>query len=293
MTDYREIAPAKINLALHVTGRREDGYHLLDSLVTFADQGDVITVRPAPQDHFSLSGPFSGALQQEDLSDNLVIKARNLLRTALANVGVPPSAVAIHLEKNLPIASGIGGGSADAAATLRALLRLWKGALPASTLQTIALQLGADVPMCLHGLPLRATGIGDALTPLKTMPRFSLLLGNPLQHVSTPAIFKALTRRDYPPIGPLPATTDQTEWLEALQHMRNDLQPVAIQLCPDIAALSTLMAETGAALTRMSGSGATCFGLYPSLEKAEKAREALQAIKPDWYFQAATSVSEV
>lgn len=293
MREYRENAPAKINLALHVTGRREDGYHLLDTLVTFADRGDVITVRDADQDALTLSGPFSNLLEAEALHNNLVLKARDGLRETLKIKGIATRPVAIHLEKNLPIASGIGGGSADAAATLRALLKLWNADLNACDLQMIALPLGADVPMCLHSKPLRATGIGDAVLPLPTLPRFGLVLGNPLKTVSTPSIFKALTRRDYPAIGTLPTTSNQNDWLRALGDMRNDLEPVARQLCPEIATIAQLISETGAELTRMSGSGATCFGLYQTLEKAEKAVTTLQAIKPDWYFQAANSVSEV
>lgn len=293
MSDVRETAPAKINLALHVTGRREDGYHLLDSLVTFADQGDVVSVSRSEQDAFTLSGPFSAALRQESLSDNLVVRARDLLRTAVLEHGGSAPAVAIHLEKSLPIASGIGGGSADAAATLRALLRLWGTELPAQTLQALAVKLGADVPMCLNGRPLRATGIGETVTPVPTLPSFGLLLGNPLKSVSTPAIFKAMTRRDFPPIATLPTTVNPQDWLAALANMRNDLEPVARALCPEIEEISTLIASTGAELTRMSGSGATCFGLYPSLEKAEKAKVSLRAVKPEWYFQAFQSVSEV
>ena len=293
MREYRENAPAKINLALHVTGRREDGYHLLDTLVTFADRGDVITVRDADQDAFTLSGPFSHLLEAEALQNNLVLKARDDLRETLEIRGFTTRPVAIHLEKNLPIASGIGGGSADAAATLRALLKLWNADLPASDLQAMALRLGADVPMCLRSMPLRATGIGDAVLPLPTLPRFGMILGNPLKTVSTPSIFKALTRRDYPPIGLLPSTSNQNDWLKALGDMRNDLEPVARQLCPEIATLAQLISDTGAELTRMSGSGATCFGLYQTLEKAEKAVDTLQAIKPEWYFQAVHSVSEV
>jgi 4-diphosphocytidyl-2-C-methyl-D-erythritol kinase len=293
MREYRENAPAKINLALHVTGRREDGYHLLDTLVTFADRGDVLIARDAEQDALTLSGPFSHLLQADALQDNLVIKARDALRQALMAKGITTCPVAIHLEKNLPVASGIGGGSADAAATLRALLRLWNADLPAASLRAIALQLGADVPMCLHSKPLRATGIGEVVSPVPTLPRFGLVLGNPLKGVSTPSIFKAMTRRDYPPIAALPTTSNLDDWLMALSQMRNDLEATARQLCPEIAVISQLISETGAELTRMSGSGATCFGLYRSVEKAEKAVKALQAIRPDWYFQAADSVSEV
>ncbi|MGV2107623.1 4-(cytidine 5'-diphospho)-2-C-methyl-D-erythritol kinase [Agrobacterium vitis] len=286
MTVFREIAAAKINLALHVTGRRDDGYHLLDTLVTFAEHGDVITVETARQDEFTLSGRFAGQLQSEDPAGNLVIRARDLLRTATLAKGLPAPPVAISLQKNLPIASGIGGGSADAAATLRALQRLWESHLEPAALEDLALKLGADVPMCLASTSLRATGIGEALTPLPALPRFGLLLGNPLQAVSTPAIFKAMTRRDNPPIGPLPPLAKQALWTEALRRLRNDLQPAAETLCPHIAELSRMIEATGALVTRMSGSGATCFGLYPTYDAAFAAEKLLLTARPDWYFQA-------
>ncbi|MCF1473174.1 MULTISPECIES: 4-(cytidine 5'-diphospho)-2-C-methyl-D-erythritol kinase [Rhizobium/Agrobacterium group] len=290
MTVFREIAAAKINLALHVTGRRDDGYHLLDTLVTFAEHGDVITVETARQDEFTLSGRFAGQLQSEDPAGNLVIRARDLLRTATLAKGMLAPPVAISLQKNLPIASGIGGGSADAAATLRALQRLWESHLEPAALEDLALKLGADVPMCLASTSLRATGIGEDLTPLPALPRFGLLLGNPLQAVSTPAIFKAMTRRDNPPIGPLPTLMDQDPWIETLRRLRNDLQPAAETLCPHIAELSRMIEATGALVTRMSGSGATCFGLYPTYDAAFAAEKLLLTARPDWYFQASQTL---
>ncbi|MCF1484562.1 MULTISPECIES: 4-(cytidine 5'-diphospho)-2-C-methyl-D-erythritol kinase [Rhizobium/Agrobacterium group] len=290
MTVFREIAAAKINLALHVTGRRDDGYHLLDTLVTFAEHGDVITVETARLDEFTLSGRFAGPLQSEDPAGNLVIRARDLLRTATVAKGRPAPPVAISLQKNLPIASGIGGGSADAAATLRALQRLWVSYLEPAALEDLALKLGADVPMCLASTSLRATGIGEDLTPLPALPRFGLLLGNPLQAVSTPAIFKAMTRRDNPPIGPLPPLAEQALWTETLRRLRNDLQPAAETLCPYIAELSRMIEATGALVTRMSGSGATCFGLYPTYDAAFAAEKALLTARPDWYFQASQTL---
>ncbi|BCH65091.1 4-diphosphocytidyl-2-C-methyl-D-erythritol kinase [Agrobacterium vitis] len=290
MTVFREIAAAKINLALHVTGRRDDGYHLLDTLVTFAEHGDVITVETARQDEFTLSGRFAGQLQSEDPAGNLVIRARDLLRTATLAKGMLAPPVAISLQKNLPIASGIGGGSADAAATLRALQRLWESHLEPAALEDLALKLGADVPMCLASTSLRATGIGEALTPLPALPRFGLLLGNPLQAVSTPAIFKAMTRRDNPPIGPLPPLAEQALWTEALRRLRNDLQPAAETLCPHIAELSRMIEATGALVTRMSGSGATCFGLYPTYDAAFATEKLLLTARPDWYFQASQTL---
>ncbi|MVA26056.1 4-(cytidine 5'-diphospho)-2-C-methyl-D-erythritol kinase [Agrobacterium vitis] len=290
MTVFREIAAAKINLALHVTGRRDDGYHLLDTLVTFAEHGDVITVETARQDEFTLSGRFAGPLQSEDPAGNLVIRARDLLRTATLAKGLPAPPVAIALQKNLPIASGIGGGSADAAATLRALQQLWDSHLEPAALEDLALKLGADVPMCLASTSLRATGIGEELTRLPTLPRFGILLANPLQAVSTPAIFKAMTRRDNPAIDPLPTLAEQDPWTETLRRLRNDLQPAAETLCPHIAELSRMIEATGALVTRMSGSGATCFGLYPTYEAAAAAEKLLLTERPDWYFQASQTL---
>ena len=284
-----ESAPAKINLALHVTGQREDGYHLLDSLVTFADRGDTLIALNAEADRFTISGPFSGPLASE--TDNLVTRARDTLRAAiLAEGGVAPP-VALHLEKNLPIASGIGGGSADAAATLRALSRLWQSPLPAETLARIGLSLGADVPMCLDGRPLIARGIGEDLSPVASLPALALLLVNPLKPVSTPEIFRRLTRRDNPPMSDVPGRFSLPEWREFLAGQRNDLEAAARQLVPDISRILTLLNLTGAHLARMSGSGATCFGLFETIEAARAAERNLKAAQPDWYVQAVTTIS--
>ncbi len=275
-----EPAPAKINLALAVTGRRADGYHLLDSLVTFTAFGDCIGLSPAKEDRFTLSGRFAGALAAE--GDNLVTRARDRLRGALG--GAP--AVHIHLEKNLPIASGIGGGSADAAATLRGLLALWRADLPRGALDAIALGLGADVPMCLASRPLIARGIGEDITPL-ALPPLAMVLANPLVGVSTPAVFMALASPDNPPLL-LPEPP--ADWPAAIAGLRNDLEPPARRLCPEIAQISKSLAETEARTVRMSGSGATCFGLYPSLKAAEAAAAALSRRHPRWFFAATTTL---
>lgn len=288
-----ETAPAKINLALHVTGQRTDGYHLLDSLVTFASDGDRLALALSDADRFSVSGRFGAELSREEhegTAGNLVLKARDLLRHALAarNVATPP--VAIHLEKNLPIASGIGGGSADAAATLRGLIRLWDCAVPDAELQAIALALGADVPMCLRSQPLRATGIGEDIAPLDTLPAFALVLGNPLKGVSTPDIFRRLSSKVNPPIGALPVTANRTEWIEALSGLRNDLEPPARALCTEIAELAGLLERGGARLVRMSGSGATCFGIFNDMDAARHAAAGLLKQRPDWYFHATETI---
>ena len=274
-----ETAPAKINLALHVTGRRDDGYHLLDSLVTFAEDGDELVFETSDSDSFLVIGRFGSELSEDD---NLVLKARDLLRAALDKNAQPHGPVSITLDKSLPIASGIGGGSADAAATLRGLLRLWKAELPAERLQQIALQLGADVPMCLASTPLRARGIGEAIDTV-AMPSVPLVLVNPLKPVSTPEIFRSLKRRDNDPIGEMSMAADVSAWMQSLYALRNDLQPPAEALVPEIAEACDLLRQSLAGYVRMSGSGATCFGLYETEAAAMKAALALSVYRPNWY----------
>jgi len=275
-----EQAPAKINLALAVIGQREDGYHLLDSLVTFTAFGDRIGLSPAAQDRLTLSGRFGDALAAD--ADNLVTRTRDRLRGALAAAGRVAPPVHIHLEKNLPIASGIGGGSADAAATARGLLTLWQADVPKAELDAMAISLGADVPMCLASRPLIARGVGEDITPVP-MPSLPMVLANPLVGVSTPAVFKALASKHNPPLVLDRAPAD---WPEAIGRLRNDLEPPARALCPDIAAISESLAATSATLVRMSGSGATCFALYPSDAAAERAASALATRHPSWFFTA-------
>ncbi|MBW8322021.1 MAG: 4-(cytidine 5'-diphospho)-2-C-methyl-D-erythritol kinase [Arenimonas sp.] len=287
-----EAAPAKINLALHVTGQRADGYHLLDSIVAFAGHGDRLSFSPAERDSFSLGGRFGDLLsaEGEGRDGNLVVKARDLLRETLEAAGQSAGPVAITLEKNLPVASGIGGGSADAAATLRGLLRFWRASLPSDMLSAIGLELGADVPMCLESRPLRARGIGDVIDRLDTMPRLALVLVNPLKAVSTPDIFRRLTHKDHPPIETLPRSAGPAEWLTFLTGLRNDLEPPARALLPDIADVSGQLHDVGARLVRMSGSGATCFGIFDNVEAACAAAGELARRRADWYVQACETV---
>jgi len=282
-----EEARAKINLALHVTGQRPDGYHLLDMLVTFADHGDRLGFTRSPADAFTLSGRFGGTLASDGIA-NLVLKARDLLRET---VGAPAFPVHIHLEKNLPIASGIGGGSADAAATLRGLMRLWGATLPEKTLATLALRLGADVPMCLESRPLIARGIGEEIEAVPELPAFAMVLANPLKGVSTPEVFRRLTVKNNPALSLALNPLGTGDWLAAIDVARNDLEPPARELVPEIAAISTMLQARGAALTRMSGSGATCFGIFATITAARQAAAALHGERPDWYFQATETVS--
>lgn len=282
-----EPAPAKINLALHVVGQREDGYHLLDSLVTFTAFGDRIGLSHADKDRLTLSGRFGGTLSAD--ADNLVIRARDRLRDALVRCGQSAPPVHIHLEKNLPIASGIGGGSADAAATLRGLLVLWQAELPKDVLDTIAIGLGADVPMCLVGQPLMARGVGEDITPL-TMPAMPIVLANPLVGVATPAVFNALASKHNPPFA---SVAGREDWVPLLSRLRNDLEPPARQLCPEISEISESLAATGADFVRMSGSGATCFALYQTDDAAQAAAATLGERHPHWFFTATRTVGTI
>lgn len=272
-----EFAPAKVNLCLHVTGQRGDGYHLLDSLVVFAGVGDTLHAAPAPGLTLTCDGPF-GALVPPG-QDNLVLRAARHLGTAGA---------ALHLTKALPPASGIGGGSADAAATLRALLRL-AGRDRATTDPASLAPLGADVPACFLGRPLRLRGIGDLLDPLPpgAIPPAWLVLANPRIEVPTPAVFAALTTRQNPPLPEIlpnhwPDAQALAGWLA--QQTRNDLEPPAQTLAPPIATvLAALRATPGCLLARMSGSGATCFGLFAAEPEARSAATRLVTAEPGWW----------
>lgn len=276
-----EHAPAKVNLALHVTGRRPDGYHLLDTLVAFAEAGDRVTVAPAQYDSFSIEGPFAALLRDE--ADNLVPRARDLLRDI--HGALPP--VAITLEKNLPVASGIGGGSSDAAAALRALVRFWRLDFPIGTLVAAALPLGADLPMCLHARTLFARGIGEEIEPVEGLPPLHMVLANPGVAVPTPAIFRALASRENPPLPALPGSGGLAAWLA---ETRNDLETPARALAPQIGNALSALAANGATLARMSGSGATCFGLFASAGEAQAAASAIAARHPAWYVTATRTI---
>lgn len=256
---------AKINLTLHVTGQRADGYHLLDSMVVFAAVGDVLHLSPGPLD-LRMTGPFAAGLTAELQAggDNLCLKAARMAGRNLS----------IVLDKRLPLASGIGGGSADAAAVLRGLA----ADVPDPKL------LGADVPVCLASRPTRMRGIGELLDPLPPLPDLHLVLVNPCKAVPTPAVFAALQCRDNPAMPDPTAWTDRAAFLQFLRECRNDLEAPAICLLPAIAEGLSALRGAGAELARMSGSGATCFGIFPDREAAERAAMALS--RPDWWVVA-------
>lgn len=267
-----EPAPAKVNLALHVTGRREDGYHLLDSLVVFADYGDRLEAEPA-LNHVSLviDGPFAAGL---DAKDNLVLRAARLMAPSTA-------AVSLRLTKNLPVAAGLGGGSADAAAMLRLGHRLWQKPLPGLEGQ---LSLGADVPACVQGVAQHMRGIGEILTPCPVFRGLHLVLVNPGIGLDTRAVYAQLSSRDNTPLGALPATlAGVPDWLA---QQRNDMQDAAIRLCPPVADCIAALRGQAALLARMSGSGATCFGLFATAQAAEDAAENIAKAAPGWWVRA-------
>ncbi|MEO1949619.1 4-(cytidine 5'-diphospho)-2-C-methyl-D-erythritol kinase [Thioclava sp.] len=264
-------APAKINLTLHVIGQRADGYHLLDSLVAFGPMGDRLVLRESDALSLSVAGPEAAGVPADP--SNLVLKAASLLSRP-AGQGAE-----IHLDKHLPPASGIGGGSSDAAAALRGLAALWGQPLPAETAR-----LGADVPMCLTPQPQRVRGIGETLDPV-ALPPLPALLVNPRVEVPTPAIFKGLDSKDNPPMPEaLPTFTGAPDCIDWLATQRNDLQAPAIASAPVIGeVLDGLMMLPGCRLARMSGSGATCFALFETLDGAQAAEAMLAQRRPDWW----------
>ena len=268
----RERTDARLN-----ADRRADGYHLLDSLAVFGPAADHLNATPADSLSLTLAGPFGESLAAEP--DNLVLRAA---RALAAEAGCLAGA-ALHLEKHLPVASGIGGGSADAAAALRLLNRLWGCELDAAALARIAAPLGADIPVCVASRPARMKGIGEEISAAPHLPECGLLLVNPRVPVATPAVFRA-RQGGFSPMAALP-----TAWADAramagdLARLTNDLEAPALGLCPVIAqVLAALHAAPGCLLARMSGSGATCFGLFASPHEAASAARNMPAA---WWAQ--------
>jgi 4-diphosphocytidyl-2-C-methyl-D-erythritol kinase len=280
------LAPAKVNLALHVTGRRPDGYHTIESLAVFTRFGDRLHLEPAAADAFSITGPFGPGLPDDET--NLVLRARDALRLASAS-NLPP--VSIRLEKNLPVASGVGGGSSDAAAVLKALNQIWNCGLGQRELAEIARSLGADVPMCLSAKPLIASGIGDVVEPISGFPALALVLVNPGVAVSTPEIFQRLERRDNESLPPPPPRIDFHSLRNWLETTHNHLEPTARGIQPAIGEALKALDKAGSGFSRMSGSGATCFGLFETGNVAKRAAVAIRARHPGWFVAATRSIA--
>jgi 4-diphosphocytidyl-2-C-methyl-D-erythritol kinase len=274
--DPAGFAPAKVNLFLHLGGRRADGYHLLTSLVVFPEIGDALRVEPSDALSLTIGGPFAAGLSTDG---NLVTRAA---RALAAHHRIEPCA-ALHLEKRLPVASGIGGGSSDAAAALRLLSAHWGVDVPAS----LALELGADVPVCLAApAPRMMSGIGEILETAPALPACWIVLVNPGVEVPTGAVFAGVEDRNPPPGPPVPldGIADFPAFRDWLGLQRNDLQAPALAICPAIG--EALAALAGAPLARMSGSGATCFGLFPDAAGARALAERM-ASGTDWWVRAA------
>ena len=279
----RASARAKLNLALHVIGKRDDGYHELDSWVTFAEIGDVVSARADPDGPpfgLDVDGPFGEALVRAapNPAENLAIKAAAGLRALAERQGIECVPVHLSIEKNLPIAAGLGGGSADAAAAIAALSRLWSLPRDLPDRHLLPAYLGADVAMCLVGRPLRARGIGDVLAPI-ALPALDVVLVNPRIEIATPDVF---AREDVARSGALPLLGDDP--VAALRETGNDLEAAARGIAPEIGAvLDALRRTQGCELARMSGSGATCLGVYADATTASAAAQRLSTAHPGWW----------
>lgn len=272
-------APAKVNLYLHVTGRRDDGYHLLDSLFVFAADGDIIRVLPSETLRLKIAGRFAPGLSAGE--DNIVLKAARRLADEF---GIEPKAEII-LEKNLPVASGIGGGSSDAAAVLKALLKLWQKEISFEKLCGIALELGADVPSCLEGKAVQVAGVGEILTPAPVLPILPVLLVNPNKPVATPAVFKARMPVFSPAMPFTENMSDFDAFIRELKRRHNDLSEAACRVEPAVGTvLEALENSPLSCFSGMSGSGGTCFSLFRSPQDAAACRRALQEKFADWWF---------
>lgn len=289
-----DVARAKVNLTLRVVGRRVDGYHDLESMVAFADCADRLTLHPGDELSLVTSGP--GAQDCGDTADNLVLKATRLLAERVPGL----RSGAFVLDKHLPVAAGIGGGSADAAAALRLLARANDISSDDPRLIEAARLTGADVPVCLSSTPCVMTGVGDNLTPLR-LARLPAVMVNPRVPVATKDVFSTLGLRAgqlnvgiadvLNSIGWPKNGASASDWIAAVKRGRNDLEAPALKVEPVVGdVLAALAALPGVQLARMSGSGATCFGLFDDLAKAQAAQEQLAALRPEWYFQAAETL---
>jgi 4-diphosphocytidyl-2-C-methyl-D-erythritol kinase len=279
-------APAKVNLYLHVTGRRADGYHLVDSLVAFPDIGDRITAEPSADFSLELGGPEAAGLI-DDPRENLVLRAARLLAERIGT----SAGARLRLEKNLPVAGGIGGGSSDAAAALRALTAMWDAAISQEALCELGLRLGADIPACLHTGPVWVAGIGERIEPA-ALPRAGILLANPRRPLPTAAVFAARSG-EFGKVGRFERVPEDAAGLaQALSSRHNDLTSAAVGFVAEIGAVLARLARLpGALLARMSGSGPTCFALFRDRAQADEARGVLSAFEPEWWCAAGSLVA--
>lgn len=277
-----ETACAKLNLMLHVVGRRDDGYHLLESLFAFTRFGDVLTIEAADSLSLTIQGPFAPTLATS-ADDNLVVRAARRLAEA---AGRPAAGAAIRLDKRIPVAAGLGGGSADAAAALRGLNRLWGLGWSRERLAALAGALGADIPACVHSRPMWGTGVGDILRPARlAWSSLPVLLANPRWPLATPGVFKAFREAALPFSAPLPGGGEAVT-VAALAGWRNDLESAAHVCAPEVLALGHALArQPGVRLARMAGSGPSWFAVFDGGDDLARACDALSATHPGWWLQ--------
>ncbi|WP_135080588.1 4-(cytidine 5'-diphospho)-2-C-methyl-D-erythritol kinase [Terasakiella sp. SH-1] len=272
-------AYAKVNLYLHVTGKRSNGYHELDSLIAFAQTGDVLTFEPADTLSLSITGEMAPYLDGGQ-DDNLVMRAaQGLQKLCKIEAGAK-----ITLDKRLPVAAGIGGGSGDAATALKGLCQLWNVFPDPVGMEELALSLGADVPICMKAHANHVAGIGEKITPLPPLPECWMVLVNPMVAVSTPAVFKARTG-GFSPSSPMVGEYDLKGFYKGLAERHNDLMAPAITIAPQIQdVLVALEGQEECRLARMSGSGATCFALFDTERQAQQAQKGLKSAYPEWWI---------
>ncbi len=286
-------APAKINLFLHILGKRKDGYHNLESLVAFADVGDSVEIKPADSFSFQITGPFSDSFEQINHysdSDNLVVGAARYLSQATDNA----LNVSIHLVKNLPLSSGLGGGSSDAAACIWGLQNYWGLPRDADYLAPLLLKLGADVPVCYQCQPSIMRGIGEDVIHAPDMPEIPIILINPAQACPTAEVFSRHNRVYSDKVSFPKRFKTTSELIDFLKTTRNDLYAPALNYLPEIRnVLHALDAQKTCLFSRMSGSGASCFGLFENMEDTQKAADLIKLDNPDWHVFTATLNSPV
>lgn len=282
----KKIAPAKINLFLHLLGKREDNYHLLDSIFVFTKTGDEITVFPDQTLSLTIDGPFASVLNT-DPNNNLVLKAARLLQSHYQI----KTGARIHLKKNIPIGAGLGGGSSDAAATLKALIQLWNIQIDEATLGNLSLSLGADVPACLVQQPVRVSGIGEklALIPI-SLSSLPILLVKPLLSLSTPDIYQAFSKNNFSFSEPaIIDYSNERTFLESLKNTHNDLYLVAKKIAPEVEnTVKKLDQQPGCLLARMSGSGSSCFAIFSAKKTCENAAEKMRSAFPAYWVVEST-----
>ena len=269
------VANAKINLSLHVTGKLPNGFHEIDSLVVFTGFGDTLELEPAESFSLSTRGPYSKALPQP--SENIILSALRLLEER-------GTCFRVNLEKSIPVSAGLGGGSVNAALALRLASDYLKCPLPTDIRKITS--IGSDLPVCLTGKPSMVSGLGEKITVLDSFPEFPLLLVNPNKPVQTQDVYKGLTKVNNSSQTPFPALGSKNDIISWIRDQRNDLEPPALQLCPEIKdILSRLQDQEGCLVARMSGSGGTCFGIFQTAEQVSVAAKTIKQLEPGWWIQ--------